>query len=528
MKTLGTTTKDEELGFILRGNRGGTAHPVAKITFVDDDGSDVDITSDLINMEITLKRDDRRTDIGLLVPPAATLRATFANEDKKFTPGAGGGFDGKLSYGRVMKPRIGFKVFGADEFLTQGEFLLDEPSFNVIPGATASIVARDKLSLALEQNTSLAANASSILAQEYIREILLKVGLVAADIDIPAGTATTSFGTTPARTNEKSIELLSEALTILQKEGPFRLVQIEGKLKLVKVPVSGLAGFVFHYKRDLSKSFSRRERSNQARLRTTTKTVDSPSIAADITMATGSGDRSDLPKTITFASGTNVAIRVEWRQGGVVVLKETARTPGNASTAGTLTIADAGSGDAGDAWSITIKGDRLASASEVIGEAGSGEDQSGTGLGNTNDMLALRRGRTTETKNRLLENQADAQSLADILQTRFGDPAREISFGVIHAFVLGEVNDLIRIVEKYSNDLRLYHIGEISHRYDARQPLLSTKMVGQFANITEIDQQYDKGFKYDQGRIYDEDVAIGEEDKEDTSFRGAVVARTRP
>ena len=58
--------------------------------------------------------------------------------------------------------------------------------------------------------------------------------------------------------------------------------------------------------------------------------------------------------------------------------------------------------------------------------------------------------------------------------------------------------------------------------------MLDQTLICQFAGITEIDQIYDKTFKYNQGRIYDERFPVGEKDKEDLTFRGAVVTRPRP
>ncbi|KKL67763.1 hypothetical protein LCGC14_2131710, partial [marine sediment metagenome] len=461
-----------------------------------------------------------RTDIALLAPPAATLRAALFNVEKAFTPGAGGTFDGKLSFGRVMKASIGYFIGGARCFFAQGEYLLDDPSFDVSPGAQASITARDKLSLALDRKISM--RSFSGRADEYILEVLEKVGLTAAETVLPATVLT--FSSTPIFKNRRAIEILSEVLTRLQTENPFRIIQIDDKILLVQIPTTGLATIVFHFKRDLTAPFSRKERSNQSRVVTTITKESSPSVTADVSLATDSGTEATLPKTIAFSK----AIRIEWRQDdpdAELTLKEVSRTP-TSLTIDREDITETGS------WTIAIRGD---TTSAVVGEAGPGIDQGGIGLGlkdaNGNELntLLIRRGKTNEQVNGFVTNDGQAQSLANILETSFGAPVRELTTGLAFANPTIQINDLFRPVEKYSEDKSLFHFGEITHTFIAgKNPKLTSKIVGQFANIVEPDQLYDKAFLYNQGRIYDERFPVGNKEDEDLSFRGAVVTRTRP
>ncbi len=508
----------ELLELILRGDIGGGAHPLAKLTFIDNDGTEVDISSDIESLDIVQKRDDKRTDLALLVPPAATLDVNLFNIDKRYTPGAGGLFDGKLDLGRVFKAKVGYIIGGVKCFFPQGEYLLDDPDFQVAPGAVASVTARDKLSIALDRKISMRSFAGR--ADEYITEVLEKIGITAAETIFPQTVLT--FVSTPVFTNTLAIEILSEVLTRLQTEKSYRLFQIDDTIRLVEVPQTGIANFVFHFKRDMKSPYSRKERSNQTRVVTTVTTTASPTVTADVSLVTDSGDELDLPKTLAFSK----AIRIEHRQGAgdTLDLKETARTTTS------LTIDRKNPTDTGS-WSIAVRGD---TTGVIAGEAGPGIDQGGAGLGlkdaqgNELNTLLRRRGKDITQKNGFVTNDGEAQALANILHVNFGAPVREVNFNQNNANPILRINDLFRPVEKYSEDKALYHIGEIAIHFEAKPVSLTARLVGQFANIIEAAQLYDKAFDYNQGRIYDETVPVGESELEDLSFRGAVVTRTRP
>jgi len=514
----------ELLELILRGDIGGASHPLVKLTFIDDDDTEVDISSKLKNITITLRRDDRRTDLSLLAPPIASLSATLENIDKSFTPGAGGTFAGKLAYGRVVKASIGYIIGETRCLFLQGEFITDDPSFDVSPGAVLSLSARDKLSLALDRQISMRSFAS-ISAESYIKEILTKIGIITSgpnsEVDITVATTLTNV---LAITNKRAIDILSDVIIFLQTEAPFRLIQIEGKIKLVQVPTSGFANVVFHFKRDLKNPFGRRDRSNQSRVATTVTQTGVIVSTTDDSLVTDSGVRSDLPKSLSHLK----AVHKVWFQGvaDTVKLKEVKR-----DTFG-LDIDAADTGAPTDTWSITVRGDRTSS---IAGEAGPGINQGGVGQGmkdaegNELNALLIRRGKTVQFDLSFIETSLKGQNLADVLQIRFGAPFREMTLHLAFANPILKINDLFRVVEKYSNDLSLYHLGEISHTFIAGKNVkLTSRMVGQFANVIEPPQLYDKSFLYNQGRIYDERFGVGNKDEEDLAFRGAVVTRTRP
>lgn len=508
----------ELLELILRGDIGGASRPLAKLTFIDDDGTEVDISADVKTLDIIQKRDDRRTDLALLAPPAATLRASLFNVDKRFTPGADGIFEGKMDLGRVLKASVGYIVNGTRCFFPQGEYLLDNPSFDVSPGAQVSITARDKLSLALDRKISM--RSFSGRADEYILEVLEKVGITAAETVLSETTLT--FSSTPIFTSRSAIEIISDVLTRLQTEASFRIIQIDDKIRLIQIPITGKADIVFHFNRDMKSPFSRKERANQSRVVTTIKKIQSPTVTADVSLATDSGTEASLPKTIAFSK----AIRIEHRQGAsdTLAIKEVSRTT-TSLTIDRVDLTSTGS------WSIAIRGD---TTSAIVGEAGPGIDQGGTGLGlrdasgNELNTLLIRRGKTFEQTNGFVTNDGEAQALANILETRFGAPVREMTTSMPFANPTLRINDLYRIIEKYSEDLSLFHMGEIQINFRADVPRLSGKLIGQFANIIEAPQLYDKAFQYNQGRIYDERFPVGEKDQEDLSRRGALVTRTRP
>ena len=483
----------ELLELILRGDTGGNAHPLAELVFVDDDGTEVDISSDIESLDVVQKRDDKRTDLALLVPPAATLDVNLFNIDKRYTPGAGGLFDGKLDLGRVFKVRVGYFVGGAKCLFPQGEYLLDDPDFQVAPGARAVVTARDKLSIALDRKISM--RSFNGRADQYITEVLEKIGITAAETIFPE--TVLSFVSTPVFINTLAIEILSEVLTRLQTEKPFRLLQIDDTIRLLEIPTTGIADIVFHFKRDMKSPFNRKERSNQSRVVTTVTTTTSPSVGADVGLVSDSGDELDLPKTLVFSK----AIRIEHRQGAgdTLALKETARTTTS------LTIDRKNPTDTGS-WSIAVRGD---TTSVIAGEAGPGIDQGGAGLGMTDaqgnelNTLLRRRGKTITQKNGFVTNDSQAQDLANTLHVNFGAPVREMTINLNNANPALRINDLFRGIEKYSEDLSLFHMGEIAFHFEANPASLTGRIVGAFANIIEIAQAYDKAVLYNQGRNYD-------------------------
>lgn len=517
----------ELLELILRGDIGGNAHPLAELVFIDDDGSEVDISNDIESLDIVQKRDDKRTDLALLVPPAATLDVNLFNVDKRYTPGAGGLFDGKLDLGRVFKVRVGYFVGGVKCLFPQGQYLLDDPDFQVSPGARAVVTARDKLSISLDRKISM--RSFNGRADEYITEVLEKIGITAAETIFPE--TVLSFVSTPVFINTLAIEILSEVLTRLQTEKSFRLMQIDDTIRLLEIPQTGIADIVFHFKRDMKSPFSRKERSNQSRVVTTVTTVTSPTVTADqvvsspnpVTLTEADFTGSPKRKTLTL----NKAIRIEWRQPGNLtqdfVIKEVARTP-TSITYGMVDESDTGT------INVRVRGDET---SAIAGEAGPGIDQGGAGLGMTDaqgnelNLLLRRRGKTITQKNGFVNNDSEAQDLADALHVNFGAPVREMTVNQNNANPTLRINDLFRGIEKYSEDLSLFHMGEIAIHFEAKPVSLTGRIVGQFANIIEAPQKYDKAFLYNQGRIYDEAVGVGNSEEEDLSFRGAVVTRIR-
>lgn len=507
----------EKLELILRGDIGGNAHPLAELSFIDDGGSVVDISSDIESLDVVQKRDDKRTDLALLMPPAATLDVNLFNIDKRYTPGAGGLFDGKLDLGRVFKVSVGYIINGSRCLFTQGEYLLDDPDFQVAPGARAVVTARDKLSIALDRKISM--RSFNGRADEYITEVLEKIGITAAETIFPE--TVLAFTSTPVFVNRLAIEVLSEVLTRLQTEKSYRLMQIDDTIRLLEIPTTGIADIVFHFKRDMKSPFGRKERSNQSRVVTTVATVSSPTVTADVSLAADSGNEGDLPKTLAFSK----AIHIEHRKGvsDTLPIKETARTPTS------LTIDRVNPVGVGS-WSIAVRGD---TTSAIVGEAGPGIDQGGAGLGmkdaqgNELNTLLRRRGKTIDAKNGFVTSDGEAQALADALHVNFGAPVREMTMNLNNANPTLRINDLFRGIEKYSEDLSLFHMGEIAFHFEAKPVSLTGRIVGQFANIIELPQRYDKTFLYNQGRIYDEAVGVGNSEDEDLSFRGAVVTRIR-
>jgi hypothetical protein len=515
---------DEELIQILRGERGGTSHPIGRLRLIDDAGDDVNITADVKRIEVVLRREDRRTALSRFVPPIQSADVTFKNDQKQFTKDFGGAFDGLLIQGREVIPLLGFKVKGINDFRTFGKFRIDDVNFANSPPAEARIQCRDLLSAALDQKISVRSFTGR--GDEYIKEVLAKIGIETegAASEISLLVTTTTFTATPVVQNVRALDVLSEVMAALQPEANYRLFQdADGIIKLRIIPFTGLADQAFHWKKDVSRPYNQKQRANQSSLRTTVTRDKDPAVTEDVLLDSSTLTEADFTgspkqKTISFSK----AIRIEWRAPGDLTqdfeVKEVARTP-TSVTFEMVSPADTGT------INLRIRGD---TTSTVVGEAGSGEDQGGAGLGNAIDRKKRRRGQSREIQVRYVPDDAGAQAVADILQRRFGDPASEQEFASPFALVRSSLNSLVRIIEKFSESRNLHTISQLSFVLQAgSEPgdgdSLTGSVVALDAGIVEPATLYDSGFQYDRGLIYDSRFPIGAKDQEDSSFRGAVV-----
>lgn len=516
---------DEELVLILRGVR-GPGHPVCKLEVVDDNGNDLTISGEVKKKQIVLRRDDRRTTLGRFVPPIQSLDITFKNDKKQFTNTFGGEFDGLLIQGRIVKPFLGFKVKGIDDFKQFGKFVVDDVEFPNSPPASAVIKCRDLLSAALDQEISLRSFAS-IRGDLLIGEILSRVGIVTAgaNSEILFLQTTTVFTSTTVIKKTRALDILSEVMGALQAEANYRLLQdTDGIIKLVVVPFTGLADQAFHYKTDVSKPYTQKERANQSSKRTTVTKVNDPTVTEDVQLFSGSFTEADFtgspPQKVIALSK---AIRINWEAPGGLTqdfeVKEVARTPTS------LTLEMINPVDTGTI-NILVRGD---TTSAVVGEAGSGEDQGGAGLGNNLDRQKLRRGEGRDVLIRFLNDNTAAQAAADVIQQRFGDPASEQDFKNPLAAVRTKLNDMIRVIEKFSESRNLHSVSTLIFTYSAGSgepgsgDSLTSKIIALDAGIVEPAVTYDSGFKYDIGLIYDGRFKVGAKEDEDRTFRGAPV-----
>lgn len=500
MKQASTQEQTEKYFNILRG---GVTHPIGRMKYIDDNGAIQTISQDVISIDIKIDRDDERETNALLIPPASTMTVQFSNVNKQFVTGFGGTFDGVIQRGRRFLPELGHKIEGTDEYFEQGLFISDDPSFNVDPEATVSVSARDFFGVLVDSDISLPTYAS-IKAEDYIIEILKRIGLKATEYNIPL-TATT-LTTTPVIENENAAELVSEVMEYLQLEDDYRLIMKNQKINL-EVPSTDVlaADYVFHWVLHVTPPYTRRDDTLKL-LKRLTVYPSKPTVNAGYMQGSQSGKtEADLPFVHAFTNGP--AIRVFWQQGAADTLEivETARTV-NSITLDRRFPAATGS------WSLAVWGDQVTSGN--AGEAASGEN------------IRLNRGKTLDLENRFVQNSTEAKNLADALGVRRFSEKVTAEFSAAHGWLLGEINDLIRIVEKYSDDKRLYHQIQLTHHYTSNPARLDTRIIAEFAGLTEVAQKYDLGFLFDAGRIYDEQYPVGNQEQEDTSFRGAI--RTVP
>lgn len=500
MKQASTILRTEKYLNLLRGP---VSHPVARLKYLDDNDVVQTIAGEVISLTVDNDRDDERESGSLLIPPAGRMTVVMSNEKKQFTTGFGGTYDGLVRRGRRFFPELGHKIDAIDEFFEQGLFIADDPSFDVAPSAILRITARDWFGLIADSEVSIAADAA-ILASDYIILILERTGLKSTDYNIQL---TTTMLVAPTIDNENVAELLSEVLEYLQLEDDYRLVIRDDKVTLEILEQDALAAdYTFHWVNHISAPYRRVDNTLKL-LRRLTVVKAKPTVTVGVTQGTQAGKtEADLPFVHNFTDGP--AIHVNWQQGGAapqLKIIETNRTT-SAITLDRRFPAATGN------WTLSVFGDKVTAGT-------AGEDASG-------ENIRIVRGKTRDIINRFVQNVAEAQQLAEKLgETLFSERVRA-EFTIGTGWLLGEINDLLRVVEKYSNDKRLYYGVRFAHRYSSALARLDTRVVTEFSGLTEVAQKYDLGFNYDTGRIYDERFDVGAIDQEDTSFRGAV--RTTP
>jgi len=498
MKDASSTAVLEKYFNILRGP---VSHPVARLKYIDDNDVEQTINEQVLSFSITYDRDDEREGIFLLIPPAGILTIELSNESKQFTTGFGGIYDGVVKRGRRFIAELGHKVDGVDEFFPQGTFIADDPSFDVSPGAIVNITARDLFGIIADNSISLATEVS-ISADQYIIKILERIGVKPSEYNIPV--TTTTLTNTPVIDNESASELLSEVIEYLQLEDNYRLVNRSDviTMEIAKIDVLD-ADFVFHWINHISAPYRRTDDTLKLLRRITIFNAANPAVTAGKPQGTPSGNETVLPYVHNYTDGP--AVRVNWVSGVADTLEiiETARTI-------TSVTFDRRFPAATGNWSASVFGDKFAG---VAGEAASGEN------------IRLARGKSRDIINRFIQNSNEAKSLADTIGLNLFSERVRAEFNIGTGWLLGEINDLVRVVEKYSNDKRLYHMARLNHSYLSEQATLRSRVVTEYAGLIEIDQKYDIGFTYDIGRIYDETADVGDPSQGNTNFRGAVITK---
>ena len=499
MKQASTIEKTEEYFLILRG---APSDPVARMKYIDDAGAEQTITQDVMSMSVRIDRDDERETDGLFIPPASTMTVEFSNVDKQFVNGFGGTYDGVITRGRRFLPEFGHKISAVPEYFEQGLYISDDPTFGVDPSATVTVTARDYFGLLVDTEISLPAYGS-IKAELYIEEILKRAGLLTTDYEIQV-TNTTLVA--PAVDNQNASELLSQVMQYLQLDDNYRLVMRRQKITLEIPSTNALAAdYVFHWLFHIAPPYTRRDDTLKL-LRRLTVQPAKPTVSVGLAQGTiTSKTEADMPYVHSMTNSP--AIHIAWKQGEGDTLEiiETART------LTTVTFDRRNPTDTGS-WTAELWGDKVTGGTAA--ESADGEN------------IRLNRGKTSDVINPFVQNATDAKALADAIGVSLFSERVRAEFRVAHGWLLGEINDLVRTVEKYSNDKRLYHLVQLTHSFTTSPARLDTRVIAEFAGLVEIPQAYDSAFQYDTGRIYDEQHDVGDEGSEDTSFRGAV--RTTP
>ncbi|NHZ84323.1 MAG: hypothetical protein GWP19_00390 [Planctomycetia bacterium] len=390
------------------------------------------------------------------------------------------------------------------EYFSEGEYLLDDPSFSANHGNySASFSARDKFKKAFETQINTPDYSSQDVA-EVIRDIVDRMGIEHNDgNELIADTGyTVTISTDDTFKNIKAIDALNECMLYLNSKNiNYRLeLNDNGYLQLVlKDTTVNNADWQIDY-RWTGLSISKKYESDKLLQRVTIMS-ESHTVDEEIQLATQnyttagnktlswSGDAIYKRITITEGSGNDAVFTLTKTELDSIEL--------NISTGSIIDI------------TVTIDGDKLTAG--FIGYAG--EDIYYNNQKNYE-------GFTQRIINRLIQSDEESRVFAEKLIDIYGNPEFKVTIR-LPANPLLELGDKLLIWEKYTNTKTIYRIDKISLSYNAEgaryyQTLQLSDMGSDLDNF-----QWDRhnvlnggmyegidDLKWDTGLLWDQDLGI--------------------
>ena len=385
-------------------------------------------------------------------------------------------------------------------FFDQGNYFLDDPSFSASYGNySASTGGRDFIKKAIESKITTPTYTSSTDVARIIRDIADRAGIPNDTTSVPNTGTTVTIDDADNFNNETANDALNECVTYLNGVDDNYRIRINddtGKLELfVKNESTINADFNYTYKEALI-SFQKTLLSNNFVQRAT---VTSGDISTDAEIL--------LSNTNLTAEG---AANISWSNDAIH--KRIVITINN-STSTVVVVDDISLTDI----DVTVSGGTPVDIDiDIYGAETSGTPPSaGESVNSTN--WQANSGITKDITNRLIQNDAEAQSVADKMTVLFGNQGFKASLNIPFD-PLREIDDKITIWEKFTNTSRIFAIESISHSFTASGASAGTNLglldLGvDFANFNWDRQNVLNGgtltgvddIKWDSGRLWDEE-----------------------
>ena len=113
MKSASTPDRTEEILYDIVG--GSRSKPIAKLEYSQDQGASFTEFGDVKTLSFSKSNNNTQYNKFILVPPSSTLSSSFDNKAEKYSPGAGGEFDGILRRNLLVRPSLGYQMTDANE-----------------------------------------------------------------------------------------------------------------------------------------------------------------------------------------------------------------------------------------------------------------------------------------------------------------------------------------------------------------------------------------------------------------------------
>jgi hypothetical protein len=487
------STNDATEAILIDVCSGSAAHPIAKLEYWN--GSAWVELEDVLSVNVSKTNRDDRYGRFVLVPPAMSMSVTMDNAAEKYSPGSGGAFDGVLVRNLKVRASLGYDV-GTDEYSQQGVFYLDDPQYTSShSGRKVNFSARDALKKAIESSVTLSTITATDCAV-ILRNVCDAVGIPhnSGVETIPTTSHAVTIVDADNFKNMKAVDVFSEVMQYLfSKNQLYRLQMVDGNLSLIEVEddISN-SDWQIDYRYN-TESQSRGLDSDQIIQRVHFET-QSNATAVETILA--------FQIVSTTQTNTDLSWSLESKFIRVTAIGATTFTLNyvdlaakkiNYSSTGSFTL---------NIYGCVLSGARVG----YFGEA----------ISYTNQQAG--EGQIVSFSNRLIQSDAEAKTLADIIKAQFEAPAYRVTAALFNANTLLEIGDRLLVWDKYTYTNTIFQIEGITIDYQADGAKLSQRLEMVDLGIDGITpfiwdkNGIDEGtgdLVWDKGQIWDQDLGVG-------------------